>query len=150
MLRSLFITSAAALILAGCTETPPITEQGEEMSKANVSVADVGLFLDGTTIDWMYPSSGARMILSFENGLAQYEWIAGARKGNVVTGIPYQSRQISDNVYLLNWVQPEKPDFITLIFDFNENVAFSSGLLGYGTERQRNLFLNGVIYSVER
>ena len=51
---------------------------------------------------------------------------------------------------LMNWVQPEKPDFITLIFDFNKNLVFSSGLIGYGTERQKNLFMDGAIDSVMR
>ena len=104
--------------------------------------------LDGTTINWTYRISGSGMTLSFENGLAQYEWIKGSRKGRTAKDIPYQSREISDNVFLLNWVQPEKPDFITLIFDFNKNVAFSSGLIGYGTDRQRNLFLDGTVESV--
>ena len=106
--------------------------------------------LDGTNIIWTYTSSGSGMTLTFENGLASYEWIKGSRKGRSAKDIPYQAREISDNVFLLNWVQPEKPDFITLIFDFNQNIAFSSGLIGYGTDRQRNLFLDGFIESVNR
>lgn len=105
--------------------------------------------LDGTSIEWAY-TSGAGMILSFDNGLAQYEWITGARKGRSAEDIPYKSREIGDNVYLINWVQPEKPDFITLIFDFNENLVFSSGLIGYGTERQKNLFLDGTVQRLKR
>lgn len=106
--------------------------------------------LDGTTIVWTYNSSGSGMRLSFENGVAQYEWITGSRKGRSAKDIPYKSRKIGDEMYLINWVQPEKPDFITLIFDFKNNVAFSSGLIGYGTERQRNLFLDGTVNSVDR
>lgn len=106
--------------------------------------------LDGTTINWTYNKSGSGMVLIFEDGLARYEWVIGARKGRSAKDIPYQAREISDGVFLLNWVQPKKQDFITLIFDFNQNVAFSSGLIGYGTEKQRNLFQDAVINSVER
>ena len=106
--------------------------------------------LDGTTINWTYNSSGSGMTLSFDNGMAQYEWITGSRKGRSAKDIPYKSREINDGVYLINWVQPEKPDFITLVFDFNKNAVFSSGLIGYGTERQRNLFLDGTVDSVKR
>ena len=106
--------------------------------------------LDGTTIDWTYDNSEARMLVSFENGLAKYEWIAGARKGNSDKEIPYNSRELTEGVFLMNWVQPQKPDFISMIFDFNTNKAYSSGLIGYGTERQKNLFLSGVVNSDER
>lgn len=106
--------------------------------------------LDGSRILWSYTASGAGMALSFDDGLARYEWIKGARKGRHASDIPYRSREISNGVYLVNWVQPEKPDFITLIFDFNSNLVFSSGLIGYGTDRQKNLFLDGVIESAVR
>lgn len=106
--------------------------------------------LDGTTINWHYIANGSGMTVSFENGLAQYEWITGARKGRSAKDISYQSREISEGVILMNWVQPEKPDFITLIFDFNKNLVFSSGLIGYGTDRQKNLFMDGAIDSVVR
>lgn len=105
--------------------------------------------LDGTTINWSYVFNGSGMTLSFEDGLAQYKWITGSRKGRSAKDIPYRSREINDGVYFINWVQPEKPDFITLLFNFNENTVYSSGLIGYGTDRQRNLFLEGVIESVE-
>ncbi len=111
--------------------------------------ADNPHLLDGTTIDWTY-TSGAGMLLVFEDGLARYEWVSGPRKGRSANDIPYQSREIGEDMVLINWVQPEKPDFITLIFDFGKKTAFSSGLIGYGTDRQRNLFLDGVINKVER
>ena len=38
--------------------------------------------LDGTSIDWNYNDSEARMVVSFSNGLGEYEWVAGGRKGN--------------------------------------------------------------------
>lgn len=160
MLKTLCITVAGTLVLAGCATgttniassktTPNADTAGRAVAITMNEKSDSKHLLDGTTIDWIYNSSGSGMILSFENGLAQYEWVTGARKGRSAKGIPYQSRKIGDDMYLINWVQPEKPDFITLIFDFKNNAAFSSGLIGYGTDRQKNLFLDGTINSAVR
>ena len=127
-----------SLLLALTTSLVSAQDKGEEQ------------VLDGTTIIWSYSSSDATMEVSFENGLARYEWIAGMRKGRGDQDIPYNSRQISEGVYLINWVQADKPDFISMIFDFNNKLMFSSGLIGYGTDRQKNLFLSGTISSVEQ
>lgn len=153
MWSKLSLTGATVILLVGCnavTSTKSTTPSEPAVSSAIVNYDNKEHLLDGTTIDWSYTSSGSGMILSFESGLAQYEWVTGARKGRKAQDIPYKSRKIGDDVYLVNWVQPEKPDFITLIFDFKRNVAFSSGLIGYGTDRQKNLFLDGVVNSVKR
>ena len=106
--------------------------------------------LDGTTVDWSYNNSGARMVVSFADGLGQYEWIAGGRKGNSDDEIPYSSREISPNIFLMSWIQADRPDFITMIFDFNAKTIATTGLIRYGTDKQRMLFMDGVINSVER
>lgn len=59
--------------------------------------------LDGTTIDWSYDANGARMILSFEDGLARYEWIEGRRAGNKAQDIPYRSREMRDGLFVVSW-----------------------------------------------
>lgn len=106
--------------------------------------------LDGTTVDWTYKNSDARMRVSFSNGLGQYEWIAGARLGNSDDSIPYSAREISPNVFLMSWIQADRPDFITMIFDFNNMTIATTGLIGYTNEEPRQLFLDGVINSVDR
>lgn len=106
--------------------------------------------LDGTSIDWTYNNSDARMVVSFENGLGQYEWIAGGRTGNSDKAIPYSAREISANVFLMSWIQPSRPDFITMIFDFNSNKIATTGLIGYGSDNERMLFMDGKINSVSR
>lgn len=106
--------------------------------------------LDGTTIDWSYDANGARMILTFEDGLAQYEWIEGRRAGNKAQDIPYRSREMRDGLFVVSWDQAARPDFITLVFDFNENIMASTGLIGYGTDDQRNLFQNGTVHNLDR
>ncbi|WP_299155104.1 hypothetical protein [uncultured Tateyamaria sp.] len=106
--------------------------------------------LDGATIDWSYDANGARMLLTFENGLARYEWIEGRRAGNKAQDIPYRSREMSDGLFVVSWDQADRPDFITLIFDFNKSVMASTGLIGYGTDNQRNLFQNGTVHSLDQ
>lgn len=106
--------------------------------------------LDGTTVDWTYNNSEARMVVSFAEGLGEYEWVAGGRKGNTDTEIPYSSREISPNIFLMSWIQADRPDFITMIFDFNAMTVATTGLIRYGTDDQRMLFMDGVINSVDR
>ena len=106
--------------------------------------------LDGTTVEWTYNNSDARMVVSFADGLGQYKWVAGRRKGNSDSEIPYSSREISPNIYLMSWIQADRPDFITLIFDFNAMTVASTGLIGYKSDKERFLFLDGVINDVNR
>lgn len=157
LFKNIMTVIPVMVFLAGCGSSVEAnsSEKAQQVVQASTITADDikaenKHILDGTTIDWTYRVSGSGMILSFENGLAEYEWVRGSRKGRRADNIAYQSRKIGDDMYLINWVQPEKPDFITLIFDFKNNVAFSSGLIGYGTERQKNLFMDGFVHSVER
>ena len=106
--------------------------------------------LDGTPIDWTYNNSEARMVVSFDNGLGNYEWIAGGRTGNSDNEIPYSAREISPDIFLMSWIQADRPDFITMIFDFNSMTIATTGLIGYGTDKQRHLFMDGVINGVDR
>ena len=106
--------------------------------------------LDGATVEWTYKNSDARMVVSFTEGLGKYEWVAGARAGNKDSDIPYSAREISPNIYLMSWIQADRPDFITMIFDFNAMTIATTGLIGYGTDRERMLFMDGVINKVER
>ncbi len=106
--------------------------------------------LDGTEVNWTYNNNDAQMIVSFAGGLAQYEWIAGGPKGNSDSEIPYSSREIAPNVFLMSWVQADRPDYITMIFNFNDMTIATTGVLRPGTDEERRLFLDGVINSVDR
>jgi len=106
--------------------------------------------LDGVSIDFTYNDSEARMLVSFAGGLGKYEWIAGRRAGNSDKEIPYSAREISPDIFLMSWIQADRPDFITLIFDFKAMTVASTGLIGYGTDNERMLFMDGVINSVDR
>lgn len=106
--------------------------------------------LDGTEVNWTYNNNDAQMIVSFAGGLAQYEWIAGGPKGNSDSEIPYSSREIAPNVFLMSWVQADRPDYITMIFNFNDMTIATTGVLRSGTDEERVLFLDGTINSVDR
>ncbi len=106
--------------------------------------------LNGTTVEWTYNNSDARMVVSFANGLGNYEWVAGARKGNSDSEIPYSSREISPDIFLMSWIQADRPDFITMIFDFNAMTIATTGLIGYESDNERMLFMDGVINDVKR
>ena len=106
--------------------------------------------LDGTKVEWTYNHSDARMVVSFTDGLGQYEWVAGSRKGNSDSKIPYSSREISPNIFLMSWIQADRPDFITMIFDFNAMTIATTGLIGYKSDNERFLFMDGVINDVQR
>ena len=109
-----------------------------------------GHMLDGTRVEWRYNNSEATMRVSFAEGLGQYEWIAGRRAGNSDTDIPYSAREISPNIFLMSWVQADRPDFITMIFDFNAMTIATTGLIGFDQADYRFLFMDGVINTVER
>ncbi len=133
----------ASILLTVSMSTPVLSQQATGQDQ-NEHV------LDGTTIDWSYDANGARMILSFENGMAEYEWIEGRSAGNSAKDIPYRSREMRNGLFVVSWDQAARPDFITLIFDLNEDKMASAGLIGYGTDNQRNLFQNGTVHSVDR
>ncbi len=109
-----------------------------------------GHVLDGTSVEWGYSNSDARMVVSFADGLGRYEWVAGARAGNRDEEIPYSAREISPNIFLMSWIQTDRPDFISMIFDFNAMTIATTGLIGFNQNDYRFLFMDGVINSVER
>lgn len=105
--------------------------------------------LDGVNMDYFY-QNGAGIHIEFYDGKIRFEWIAGPAKGVSRGDIPYRSRKIGDEMYLVNFHEKEVFDFITLIFNLKQNVMYSSALAKYGTERERTLFLGGIIENVER
>ncbi len=106
--------------------------------------------LDGTEVNWIYNNSDAQMIVSFADGLAEYEWIGGAPMGNSDSEIPYSSREISPNIFLMSWIQAERPDYITMVFNFNDMTIATTGVTGAGSDNERVMFHDGIINSVDR
>ncbi|WP_068547175.1 MoaF-related domain-containing protein [Thalassotalea crassostreae] len=99
--------------------------------------------LDGVSFEYFYQTGGGLKI-SFDDGLLGYEWISGQRKGNKASNIPYQSRKIGERLFIVNWQEKDKPDFVTLVIDLKHNTMYSSAILRYGTE-QEVIHFNGAI-----
>ena len=64
--------------------------------------------------------------------------------------IPYRSRKIGDDLYIVNWHEKDKPDFVTLIFNFRNHVVCSSALRRYQTDKEEIHFQEGIMQHVTR
>lgn len=105
--------------------------------------------LDGTSFEYFYQTGGGLKI-AFADGKVQYEWIKGPRKGNKAEGIPYQSRKIGKDQFIVNWQEKNKPDFTTLVINFEQGVMYSSAILRYGTQEEMIHFNGAIIERVQR
>lgn len=109
-------------------------------------------FLDGYTLNFQY-QNGTAIHMEFKHGKAKYEWIAGPTKGNGNTNIPYRSRKIGDNLYLINWHETGIKDYLTIVFDFEKMIVHSSIIIGYENKPERQLktvFRSGIIDHLKR
>lgn len=100
--------------------------------------------LDGTSMNYYY-QTGMAIHLELYDGKLKYEWIAGPRAGKGNKDLPYSSRKIGDKMYVISWLEESHPDYMTLIFNFNNNVMYSSGILRFGTKDQFTVFDGGII-----
>ena len=104
--------------------------------------------LDGTSMNYYYQTGGG-IHLAFYDGMLKYEWISGPRKGNGNKDLPYNSRKIGDKMYLISWLEEAHPDYTTLVFNFNNNVMYSSGIFRFGSEKQFVRFNGGIIENLK-
>jgi hypothetical protein len=94
-------------------------------------------------MDYFYQNGTAVHFEIFE-GLIKYKWIAGPNK-DAEGQEKYRSRKIGDKMYLLNFMNEPSSTFVTLIFNFNQNVMYSSALIAPGTDQEQILFDGGII-----
>ena len=100
--------------------------------------------LDGTSMNYFYQNGGG-IHLELYDGMLKYEWIAGPRTGHKNQDLKYNSRKVGDKSYLVSWLEASHPDYTTLLFNFNNNVMFSSGIFRFGTKDQFVRFDGGII-----
>ena len=100
--------------------------------------------LDGSSMNYYY-QTGDGIHLELYDGMLKYEWIRGPRKGEGNKDLPYRSRKIGHKTYIINWLEQSHPDFMTLIFNFDNNVMYSSGILRFGSKNQFSVFDGGII-----
>ena len=114
------------------------------LNVGNATAAEPQHLLDGTTMTYRY-TTGSGIRLEIDNGMLSYEWLSGPPKGRGNKDLPYMSRKIGPKEYIFSWLEESNPDFITLIFNFENNTVYSSGLVKFGTDKQRIAFDAGVI-----
>jgi hypothetical protein len=100
--------------------------------------------LDGSSMKYYY-QSGSGVQMEFYDGKLKYEWITGPRKGKGNHDLSYQSRKIGHKMYLVSWLEESHPDYITLVFNFDNNTIFSSGIARFGSENQLIVFDGGIV-----
>jgi len=99
--------------------------------------------LDGTSMNYFY-QTGTAVHLEFIDGVAKWKWIEGPWKGSEQQE-KYRSRKIGHKMYIVNFLEEGSSTFVTLIFNFNQNVMWSSVLLFPQTENEQIWFDGGII-----
>jgi hypothetical protein len=99
----------------------------------------VGHLLDGTSMDYVYDTLGG-VHVKLHDGQFQWHWATG----NTGTA-PYQARKIGDKTYMVNFKVAGSSNFVTIVFDFNKRVFYTSALLNPKTKDEQTLFESGII-----
>ena len=99
--------------------------------------------LDGTSMDYYY-QNGSAVHAEFLDGQFKYKWIAGPAKGTEGSE-KYRSRKISDKMYMVNFMVEANSTFVTIVFNFNQNVISTSALIAPGTDEELIIFDGGII-----
>jgi MoaF N-terminal domain len=103
--------------------------------------------LDGTSMDYYY-QNGTGVHVQFANGLFNWKWIAGPNKDS--TGSEkYLSRKIGDKTYMINFKVIANSNFVTIVFNFNQNVIYTSALLNPKTAHEQVFFEGGLIENLK-
>ena len=103
--------------------------------------------LDGMELEYTY-TDGGTVVLTFYDDKLRYRWTTGPFAGTEVADRVYQSREIGDELYLVNWHDTEHSNFVTLVIDLQQNVVYDAALVGYGTDQELPLFDSAVIQRV--
>jgi len=151
------ISAVVALIIIclwGAVANLNAQQAGESSAKQNAVAQEPEHdtpehLLDGTQLEYFY-QNGWGIKMAFYDGKLKYEWISGPRKGNHAKDIPYRSRKIGDDMFIVNFRDTSGPDFVTLVINLRENVMCSSVILRYGTDKERIFFHGGIIEHVQR
>lgn len=99
--------------------------------------------LDGSSMDYYY-QNGSAVHAEFGESQFKFKWILGPNEGTSET-CNYRSRKIGDKLYLVNFKYEPSSAFVTIVFNFNQNVFSTSALLGAGTDNELVLFEAGII-----
>ena len=99
--------------------------------------------LDGTSMDCYY-QNGSAVHVEFMDGKFKYKWIAGPAAG-AEGSENYRSRKISTRMYMVNVMVAANKTFVTIVYNFNQNMLSTSALIAPGTANEATLFDAGII-----
>ena len=105
--------------------------------------------LDGIAFAFQYQNSGA-MDVVFEAGQITYKWIAGRNADEPTQSYPYKSRKLDTDIYLVNWHEADKKNFVTMVYNFKSNTCAVSVISKYVDETPFRGFQAGVIEHVKK
>ncbi|WP_142784099.1 MoaF-related domain-containing protein [Changchengzhania lutea] len=140
-------TKLIAVICIILLSTTHSFSQSETLENNNFQFGEPEHLLDGYSMNFQY-QNGTAIHMAFNNGKAKYKWLVGPAKGNGNQDISYRSRKIGENLYLINWHEIDKNDYLTIVFDFDKMIVHSSIIIGYKNEAKRTLqtvFRSGII-----
>ncbi len=103
--------------------------------------------LNGTSFTFQYQNAGA-MDVSFADNQLTYKWIAGRNAQEPQQSYAYKSRKLDTDMYLVNWHEPDKKNYVTMVFNFKNNTCAVSVISKYGNEKPFTGFQAGVIEHV--
>lgn len=100
--------------------------------------------------------NGTTLIYHYENetmGSVQAEFIDGQFKFKFIKGtyagaediIPYWARKIGNQMYMVSALNKANSNFVTFVFNFEENTMYSSVIVEPRTENEMVLFEKGSI-----
>jgi len=122
---------------------------GPEAAAKSTSLDKEEHLLDGTSFTFQYQNAGA-MDIAFTEGQLTYKWIAGRNVDEPRRSFPYKSRKIDDDIYIINWHEPDVKNFVTMVYNFKSNSCAVSVISRYGSEKPFKGFQAGVIEHVKK
>ncbi len=102
--------------------------------------------LDGTAMDYYY-QNGTAVHVEMANGMFSFKWIAGPNEGTEGSA-PYRSRKIGNKMYLVNFHEAPSSTFVTIVFNFNQNVISTSAIIAPKSDRETLIFEGGIIQNL--
>ena len=98
--------------------------------------------LDGTSMNYYY-QNGSAVHVDFKEGAFHYKWITGPAEGTEGSSA-YNSRKIDHKTYMVAFGN-DVGTYVTIIFNFNQNVMYTSAILNPNTAEQAFIFDGGII-----
>jgi hypothetical protein len=134
--RNLLVLGLALLVTVSFTARV-IAQEADQNGLSNIE------------IEYTYPELGT-VVLRIGDGELGYAWTSGPSAGNEASNRAYRSRKIGNELYLVNWHDPEKEDFVVLVIDLGASMVHGTAFWAYQTNSPGTFFGKAVISRMER